>query len=54
MTNRIEGKLYPSGPGANIHLNAQLVNDSLFPFKLGEKITISIDNDSLVIKKVEL
>lgn len=51
MTNQIITKLYPSGSGANIHLSTHLIKDSSFQFKLGDNISISIDDDRLVIEK---
>jgi len=40
----VKGKMY-------IYIPANVRDDSQFPFKPGEKVKVSIEKDSLVIKK---
>ncbi len=42
----VKGKMY-------VYIPASVRDDSQFPFKPGDKVNVSIDNDKLIIKKNE-
>lgn len=40
----VKGKMY-------VYIPATVRDDSTFPFKPGEKVTVTIDGDKLIVKK---
>ena len=48
-----ETKIYTSGSRHSIYIPAGLINDSAFPFTVGETLTIKIENDRLIIEKTK-
>jgi hypothetical protein len=46
-----ETKNYTSGGRHSIYVPADLVNDSAFPFTLGETPEIKIENDRIIVEK---
>ena len=47
----MKGKIFPNGSGALVYLASGLLNDSAFPFEVGEGIMIEIKGDGLIIKR---
>jgi len=47
-----ETKIYTSGGRHSIYIPSRLVSDSAFPFVVGEKLTIRIENDRIIVEKV--
>ena len=48
-----ETKMYSSSGRHSIYVPARLVNDSVFPFKLGEKLMIRIEENRVVVEKAK-
>jgi hypothetical protein len=46
-----ETKIYTSGSRHSIYIPAGLINDSAFPFTIGETLTIRIEDERLIIEK---
>ena len=46
-----ETKIYTSGSRHSLYVPSGLVNDSAFPFAVGETLTIRIDNDRILVEK---
>jgi hypothetical protein len=48
-----ETKIYTSGGRHSIYIPSGLVNDSAFPFAVGETLTIRIENDRIIVEKTK-
>lgn len=48
-----ETKMYSSAGRHSIYVPARLVNDSAFPFRLGEALIIRIEGTRIVIEKAK-
>ncbi len=51
-----KGKVVDRGvkyPKVFIYLSMDVVKDSTFPFKTGEDVTVTIENDRLIIEKLK-
>lgn len=53
MVLKGETKIYTSGGRHSIYVPSGLVNDSAFPFAVGETLTIRIENDRIIVEKVK-
>lgn len=53
MAREAKAKIFKVKSRHTIYLRTDLVNDSTFPFKIGEPLTIRIENGKLVIEKEE-
>src|SRR5881396_2031083 len=51
MVTRAEAKIHRVGPRHTIYLAKDLVEDSTFPFRVDEDLTVRIEGDALVIDK---
>ena len=52
MVDKAKVKIYSSGSKRIINLPIKLVDDSAFPFKVGEDLSVRIDNGRLVIERI--
>lgn len=50
MVRQAEIKIYKVGSRHTIYLKTDIVNDSNFPFRVGEPLIIRIENDNLIIE----
>jgi len=51
MVNRSKTRIYESGSRHSIYLRKDLVEDTSFPFKVGEPLTIRVDGDKLIVER---
>jgi hypothetical protein len=51
MVLEVKTKIQQVGSRHTIYLKKELINDSGFPFKVGEPIIIRIDGDKLIVEK---
>src|SRR6059036_2439665 len=51
MVTRAEAKIHRVGPRHTIYLAKDLVEDSTFPFRADEDLTVRIEGDALIIDK---
>lgn len=51
MVSKAETKLYKVGSRHTIYLKKPLVDDSAFPFKVGETLVVRIEGDRLIIER---
>lgn len=51
MVSKAKTKVHKVGSRHTIYLRKTLVDDSAFPFKVGEPLIIRIKDDKLVIEK---
>jgi len=51
MVKETSTKINKAGSRHTIYLQKALVEDSMFPFKLGEQLVIRIDGEKLVIER---
>jgi len=47
-----ETKIYKSGSRHSIYVPSGVINDSAFPFAIGEELTIRIENDRIIVEKI--
>ena len=47
-----ETRIYTSGSRHSIYIPSGLINDSAFPFAIGDKLTIRIENDRIIVEKI--
>lgn len=52
MTNITKTKIYQVNSRHTIYLPKDFVNDSSFPFQIGEELTARIEGDKIVVEKV--
>lgn len=50
MVRQSESKIHKVGSRHTMYLKADLVNDSNFPFKVGDPLIIKIEGDRLTIE----
>ena len=53
MVTRAETTIQQVGARHTIYLRKDLVNDSSFPFKAKEPLTVRIDGETLIIEKAK-
>jgi hypothetical protein len=46
-----ETKIYMSGSRRSMYIPSGLINDSAFPFTTGERLTIRIEGDRIIVEK---
>jgi hypothetical protein len=51
MTNITKTKIYKVNSRHTIYLPKDFVSDSTFPFRVGEKLTLRIDGEKIIIEK---
>ena len=51
MVNQIETKLRKVNSRHTIYIRKSLIDDSAFPFKIGEPLIIRIEGEKLVIER---
>jgi hypothetical protein len=51
LVSQAKTKINKVGSRHTIYLKTDLVNDSNFPFQVGEILSVKIDGDRLIIKK---
>ena len=51
MVSEIKTKINAVGSRHTIYLKNSLINDSSFPFKTNEDLTVRIDGEKLIIEK---
>ena len=47
---QVKTKISKVGPRHTIYLKKDLIDDSVFPFKVGEAITVRIDGQTLIVE----
>lgn len=51
MVRQSKTKIYKSGSRHSIYLRKDLIEDTSFPFEVGEPLVVRIDGDKLVIER---
>ena len=51
MVNKSKTRIYESDSRHSIYLRKDLVEDSNFPFKVGEPLIIRVEGDKLIIER---
>lgn len=51
MVNRSKTKIYESGSRHSIYLRKDLVEDTSFPFEVGEPLVARVEGDKLIIER---
>jgi hypothetical protein len=53
MVRQAETKIHKVGSRHTIYLKTDIINDSNFPFQVGEPLIVRIERDKLIIEKKE-
>ena len=53
VVRQSETKIHKVGSRHTIYLKTDIVNDSNFPFQVGEPLTVTIDKNRLIIERKE-
>ncbi len=53
MVREAETKIYRVGHHHTVYLKKGLVEDSAFPFKVGQALIVKVEGDRLVIEKAK-
>jgi hypothetical protein len=51
VVRQVKTKISKVGPRHTIYLKKDLIDDSGFPFKVGEAITVRIDGQTLIVER---
>jgi len=51
MVGKAKTKVYKVGSRHTIYLKKPLIDDSAFPFEVGESLVVRIEGDKLIIEK---
>jgi hypothetical protein len=51
MVSKSNTRIYKSGSRHSLYLRKDLIEDTAFPFKVGEPLIIIIEGDKLVIER---
>lgn len=53
MVHKTKTRIYKSGSRHSIYLRKDLIEDTSFPFQVGEPLVIKIEGDKIIIKREE-
>lgn len=51
VVRQVKTKIRKVGPRHTIYLRKELIDDSGFPFKIGEDLTVKIDGQTLIVER---